>query len=162
MPNIQVTRTAGTRLPFISTLTRDLDDMQNRLRRAFNVPAYEPLVPSFLEPLGWNPAVEVSETPTEFTVTAELAGMTAKDVSADFENGMLTIKGEKSEEKSEGDKKYHVWERSYGAFERAFSFPTSVDQDKVKASFENGMLTVTLPKTKESKANGKKIAITSK
>ncbi|OYV73735.1 MAG: hypothetical protein B7Z72_01835, partial [Gemmatimonadetes bacterium 21-71-4] len=91
MPNIQVTRTAGTRLPFISTLTRDLNDMQTRLRRAFNVPAYEPLVPSFLEPLGWNPAFEVSETPTEFTVTAELAGMTAKDVSADFENGMLTI-----------------------------------------------------------------------
>jgi HSP20 family protein len=75
---------------------------------------------------------------------------------------MLTIKGEKAETKSEMDKRFHVWERSYGAFERSFSFPTSADQEKVKASFENGVLGVTLPKTREPKVNSKKIAITAK
>ncbi len=162
MPDIQVTRTAPSRLPFVSTITRDLDDMQNRLRRAFNLPSYEPLVPSFVQPLGWNPAVEISETPDEFSVAAELPGLAAKDVSAEFEDGVLTIKGEKAETKTEKDKKYYVWERSYGSFERTFSFPTSVDQDKIKASFENGVLTVVMPKTKEAKVTGKKIAIAAK
>jgi HSP20 family protein len=158
-----MTRAATTRLPFVSTLTRDLDEMQNRLRKAFNLPTFEPFVPSFVQPLGWNPAVEIAETPEEFTVTAELPGLVAKDVTADFEDGMLTIKGEKTETKTEKeDKKYYVWERSYGSFERSFSFPMGVDQDKIKASFENGVLTVTLPKTKEAKASGKKIAITAK
>ncbi len=163
MPNTQVTRAPTTRIPFVSTLTRDLDEMQNRLRKAFNLPAFEPFVPSFVQPLGWNPAVEIAESPDEFTVTAELPGLNANDVSADFEDGMLTIKGEKTETKTEKDnKKYYVWERNYGAFERSFSFPMGVDQNKIDASFENGVLTVTLPKTKEAKANGKKIAITAK
>ena len=162
MPSIQVTRTAPSRLPFVSTLSRDLDEMQNRLRKAFNLPAFEPFVPSFVQPLGWNPAVEIAETPEEFTVTAELPGMIAKDVTADFEDGVLTIKGEKTETKSEKDKKFYVWERSYGSFERSFTFPSGVEQDKIKASFENGVLTVSLPKAKETKANGKKIAITAK
>ena len=162
MPNITVTRGATPRLPFVSTLTRDFDEMQNRLRRAFNLPAYEPLLPSFVQPLGYNPAVEIAETDAEFTVTAELPGMNAKDVTADFEDGYLTIKGEKTETKSEKDKKYYVWERSYGSFERSFSFPTPVEQDRIKATFENGVLTVTLPKTKESAVAGRKIAITAK
>jgi HSP20 family protein len=162
MPNTTVSRTATSRIPFVSTLTRDLDEMQNRLRRAFNLPAFEPFVPSFVQPLGWNPAVEIAETPEAFTVTAELPGMNAKDVTADFEDGVLTIKGEKTEEKKEEDKKYYVWERNYGAFERSFTFPTSVDQDNIMASFANGVLTVSLPKTKEAKVNSKKIAINTK
>jgi HSP20 family protein len=162
MPSIQVSRAASSRLPFVSTLSRDLDEMQSRLRKALNLPAFEPFVPSFVQPLGWNPAVEIAESADEFTVTAELPGLVAKDVSADFEDGVLTIKGEKSETKTEKEKKYYVWERSYGSFERSFTFPTSVEQDKIKASFENGVLTVTLPKTREAKVNGKKIAITAK
>lgn len=162
MPNTQVTRAPTTRIPFVSTFTRDLDEMQNRLRKALNLPAFEPFAPSFVQPLGWNPAVEIAETPEAFTVTAELPGLQAKDVTADFEDGMLCIKGEKTETKHEKDKKYYVWERSYGAFERSFSFPMGVDQDKIEASFENGVLTVTLPKTKEAKVNSRKIAITAK
>ncbi len=162
MPNITVTRGTTPRLPFVSTLTRDFDEIQNRFRRAFNLPAFEPMLPSFVQPLGYNPAVEIAETDTEFTVTAELPGMNAKDVTADFEDGYLTIKGEKSETKSEKDKKYYVWERSYGSFERSFSFPTAVEQDKIKATFENGVLTVVLPKAKETAVAGKKIAINAK
>ena len=162
MPNITVTRGATSRLPFVSTITRDLDEMQNRLRKAFNLPALEPWIPSFVQPLGYNPAVEVAESDTEFTVTAELPGMNAKDVTADFADGYLTIKGEKTETKTEKDKKYYVWERSYGSFERSFSFPTPVEQDRIKATFENGVLTVTLPKAKETPVSGKKIAINAK
>lgn len=162
MASTQMSRAAGTRVPFVSTLTRDLDEMQNRLRRAFNLPAFEPLMPSFVQPVGWNPAVEVAETPEQFTVTAELPGLTAKDVSVDFEDGVLTLKGEKAESKTEQDQKYYLWERSYGAFERSFTFPTAVEQDKIKASFENGVLTVGIPKTRSAKANGRKINITEK
>lgn len=97
-----------------------------------------------------------------FTVTAELPGMNATDVTADFEDGYLTIKGEKSETKTEKDKKYYVWERNYGSFGRSFSFPTPVEQDRIKATFENGVLTVTLPKTRETAVAGKTIAITAK
>jgi HSP20 family molecular chaperone IbpA len=162
MPNMQVSRAAVSRLPFVSTLTRDLDDMQSRLRQAFNLPATDPFVPSLVQPLGYTPAVEITESPESFVVTVELPGLAAKDVSADFEDGLLTIKGEKAETKTEKDKKFYLWERSYGAFERSFSFPTSVDQDAVKAVFENGVLTVTLPKTAEAKGSGKKIDISTR
>ncbi len=162
MANVQVTRSQRARVPFVSAITRDLDEMQNRLRRAFNLPAFEPFLPSLVQPVGYNPAVEVTESDDAFTVTAELPGLDAKDVSANFENGVLTISGEKTETKKEEDKKYYLWERSYGAFERSFTFPVDVAQDRIKATFENGVLNLTLPKSKEAKANTKKIAITAK
>jgi HSP20 family protein len=109
--------------------------------------------------VGWSPAVEVSETENELTVTAELPGMSRDDVEIDLENNVLTIRGEKSSETEEEDRerKVHVWERRYGSFHRAFTLPRTVDADGVKAEFRDGILKVHLPKTEQAK--GKKIAI---
>ena len=151
MPDIQITRTATPRLPFVSTITRDLDEMQNRLRRAFNVPAYEPFAPSLVQSLGWNPAVEIAESPDEFTVMAELPGLAAKDVSADFENGVLTLRGERKLDREDKRDNYHRIELSYGTFTRSFSLPGTIDAEKIKAESKTGILTVYLPKKPEAK-----------
>ena len=103
------------------------------------------------------PRVDVSETDEAFEIAAELPGLAEKDVEVLVENDMLTIKGEKTEERSEEEKNYHLTERRYGSFQRSFRLPTTVDAETVKAAFDKGVLTVTLPKAEESKP--KKIAI---
>jgi HSP20 family protein len=113
----------------------------------------------FLEPawkemgtLGaWEPKVDMSETKDAVVVTAEIPGVDQKDIEVSLRDGMLTIKGEKQEEKEEKDKRFHRVERSYGAFMRAVQLPAAVDASKVSAAFKNGVVTVTVPKTAESK-----------
>jgi len=105
------------------------------------------------------PAVDVAETDKAYEITAELAGLTEKDLDVKLANGVLTIKGEKQEEKEEKKKDYYVSERRYGAFARSFRLPEGVDTDKIEASFKNGVLKVTLPKTPEAQRAEKKIAV---
>ena len=105
------------------------------------------------------PAVDVTETEQAFKVVAELPGMDEKNIEVKVANGMLTIKGEKQEEKEEGKQDYYVRERSFGSFERTFKVPDGVDLDKVDASFKKGVLTVTLPKTAEAQKAEKKITV---
>jgi len=105
------------------------------------------------------PAVDVTDTDKGFEITAELPGLSEKDVEVGFADGTLTIKGEKKEEKEERKKDYFVSERRYGSFQRAFSVPDGVDADKIEATFKNGVLTVTLPKTPEAQKQEKRIAI---
>ncbi len=105
------------------------------------------------------PAVDVAETEKAYEITAELPGMAEKDVELKLANGVLTIKGEKHEEKEEKKKGYHVSERRYGAFERSFRLPDGVDADKIEASFKNGLLKVALPKTPEAQKPEKKIEV---
>ena len=105
------------------------------------------------------PAVDVSETEKGYKVVAELPGMDEKNIEVKIANGMLTIKGEKREEKEEEKQDYYVRERSFGLFERTFPVPDGVDLDKVDASFKKGILTVTLPKTAEAQKAEKKITV---
>ena len=109
---------------------------------------------------GWTPAVDVEETDDNFLVTAELPGLTADDVEVTVENGVLTISGEKSDQRENGSEKRgrHVVERRYGRFVRNFSLPRSVDPDGVTARFENGLLQVTLPKANTAKARRIKVS----
>ncbi len=90
----------------------------------------------------------------ELILTAELPGMIEDDVHLEIENNILTIRGEKREEREEGDEKrsFHVWERRYGSFQRAFTLPKSVTTDKIKANFDNGILTVRMPKAAKAKS----------
>ena len=106
-----------------------------------------------------SPRVDVSETETELKIEAELPGVDEKDVEVVLSNGRLTIKGEKKQETEEKKKDYHLVERSYGSFARTVGLPFEADADQVKASFANGVLTVTLPKPPEVKAKEKKIQI---
>jgi HSP20 family protein len=105
------------------------------------------------------PAVDVAETDKTFEITAELPGLDEKNVEVKVGNGVLTIKGEKQEEKEEKKKDYYMRERSFGSFQRSFEVPEGVDSDKIEASFKKGVLSVTLPKSVEVQKAEKKIAI---
>ena len=105
------------------------------------------------------PAVDVSETDKAYEITAELPGIDEKNVEVKLANGLLTIKGEKQDEKEEKKKDYYMRERSFGSFERTFQVPDGVDSDKIDASFKKGVLTVTLPKSAEAQKAEKKIAV---
>ena len=136
-----------------------LEDMPERLRRMFEGGlTVEPLA----ESLGWMPAMEIAETDEAFVVTAEVPGINAKDVDISIDDGVLTLSGEKKEEHEEGKEgsKFHMWERRYGSFRRSFTLPQAVEADKVSARAADGILTVTLPKTRKAKAQGRKIPVT--
>ncbi|MCL6470620.1 MAG: Hsp20/alpha crystallin family protein [Ralstonia sp.] len=105
------------------------------------------------------PAVDVVETDKAYEIKADLPGMEEKDVEVKLVNSGLTIKGEKQEEKEEKQKDYYLHERHFGAFERSFRMPDGVDTDKIQASFKNGVLTVTLPKTDAAQAASKTIPV---
>lgn len=94
-----------------------------------------------------SPAVDIRENDTAFKLSAELPGMTEKDVALSLTGDTLAIKGEKRQEREENDENFHLTERSYGVFQRSFLLPESVDREKIAAEFANGVLTVTLPKT---------------
>jgi len=105
------------------------------------------------------PAVDIAETDKVYEITAELPGMDEKNIEVKFADGVVTIKGEKREEKEEKKKDYYLSERSYGAFQRSFQVPDGIDADKIEAKFQKGVLTVTLPKSVEAQKAEKKIAV---
>ena len=108
------------------------------------------------------PVVNVAETDKEFEITAELPGISDKDVDVTLAKGVLTVKGEKREEKEDKDKNYYLAERSYGSFQRSFRLPENADQKKIAAAVDKGVLTVTIPKkagSKPAKKKAKKIKV---
>lgn len=106
--------------------------------------------------MGW-PHVEVTDRDKEIRVTAELPGLEEKDVEIQVDDGVLTIRGEKRVESDDKDRRYS--ERYYGRFERRLALPAEVDEDEAQATFRNGVLTVTLPKTERARQNAKRIPI---
>jgi HSP20 family protein len=118
----------------------------------------ERLFERFFDPTGdmptlgaWDPKLDVVETKDALTIKAEIPGVKPEAIQLSLQDGVLTIKGEKEEEKEEKDQHYHRVERSYGSFMRAVRLPAPVDAGKVSATFKNGVLIVTLPKTAEAK-----------
>jgi HSP20 family protein len=107
----------------------------------------------------WLPSVDVSETKNDLVVRAELPGLESKDIDISMNNGYLTIKGEKKNEREEKDENYHLIERSYGSFSRSVRLPKEVLSDKITASFKNGILKITLPKSEEAKKKEIKIKV---
>ena len=103
------------------------------------------------ESVGWTPACDIYEDGEEIVVRAELAGVEPKDVDVRFENGVLTLKGERKLEKEDQRENYHRIELSYGTFTRAFSLPASIDAEKIRADSKHGVLLVHLPKKPEAK-----------
>jgi HSP20 family protein len=99
------------------------------------------------------PDADVVETENEIRVTLEMPGMKADDLDLDLENNVLTIRGEKMEERSESDEQqtWHLSERRYGQFSRSFILPRDVEQEQIEARFENGVLTVDIPKSEQAK-----------
>lgn len=106
-------------------------------------------LPAFGE---WAPRLDLSETDENLIAKVEIPGMDPKDLEVSLQENMLTIRGEKKREKEEKDVRLHRVERSYGTFTRSAWLPVAVDPKGVKASFKNGLLTVTLPKAPGAKA----------
>jgi HSP20 family protein len=134
----------------------DLEAFQDRIDRLMG---RLPALPAD-EATSWTPAIDVQEKESEFVMAVELPGMTDKDVTVDVEQNTLTIRGEKKverEETKESNGRWHLIERSWGSFERSFTLPSNVVASKVKAGFENGLLTIHLPKQAASTARRVKI-----
>ncbi len=106
----------------------------------------------------FSPRVNVVENDKQVKVSAELPGLDEKDIDVSLSNNVLTISGEKKEETEDRGKNYYCMERSYGSFRRSIPLPCEVDSDKADATFKNGVLTITLPKTAEAQRR-KKIAV---
>ena len=132
---------------------RELDEVTNRLARMFDDAGVRRDNGTM-----WAPQVNVAETADELVFTAELPGMSREQVTIELEQNVLTISGEKVEERTEGEEqKHHVWERTYGSFRRSFALPRPVNAEDATAQFENGVLEIRLPKAPEAK--GRKIEI---
>ena len=99
----------------------------------------------------WIPACDVFEDKDAVKIVAEVPGVRAEDVKISIENNLLTIRGEKRQQAEEKTERVHRYERTYGTFERAFSLPTTVDPEKIAASYSNGILTVTIPKAERAR-----------
>jgi HSP20 family protein len=132
---------------------RDLRTVHDRIDRLFNEAVQRRTGESEDEPLraSWLPAVDVHENESEITLRAELPGMKEEDIELTIDRGRLTVQGEKRLEKEDTDGDYRRIESSYGSFYRSFPLPDTVDQENIKARFENGVLYVTLPKTEAAK-----------
>ncbi|HTP79313.1 MAG TPA: Hsp20/alpha crystallin family protein [Bacteroidota bacterium] len=99
----------------------------------------------------WTPAVDIKEQDDEYVVNVELPGVKKDEVKITIESNVLTIRGEKKEEKNSKEGNYQRVERSYGSFQRSFTLPSTVKSDKIEAAYNDGVLTVTLPKAEEAK-----------
>jgi HSP20 family protein len=115
----------------------------------------------FWQPESWvaQPAIDFVERASAFELTAEMPGLDEKNVEVNVANGVLTVKGQKEEEKVEKKEDFHLRERRFGSFARSVRIPDTVDADKIDASFRNGVLKVTLPKKAEAQKPVKKIEV---
>lgn len=107
------------------------------------------------------PATDIVENDKEIRMTVEMPGMEEKDIDVSVDEGRLTVKGEKTEERKEEKDDYRLSERHYGSFQRSFQLPPSVDAEKIDARYKSGVLTLTLPKTEAAQKKQRKISIKS-
>jgi HSP20 family protein len=124
---------------------------QDSLSRLFSEPASRP----------WSPAVDIYENEDALVLKADLPEIDPKNVGIKLENGTLTLRGERKFEEHKNGKAYHRIERGYGAFVRAFTLPDTVEPDKVKADYKNGVLTISLPKKEVAKPRSVNVEIAS-
>lgn len=146
-------------------LSRDIDLLQQNMRRIFQGPQAGTDVSAAAMPqaLTWVPPVEISETPDELVITAEIPGIAADEVHVMIDGDTLTIRGEKRDERREedDDTRYYLVERSYGVFQRSFTLPNTVDPDSIQAEYNNGVLNIRLRKMANQRGRGREIPVSS-
>jgi HSP20 family protein len=141
----------------VATLHREVDQLFDDFLRSFD---RFPSLPFREERLAeFSPKINVSENDRDIEVTVEVPGMDQNDVDVSLRDDVLTIKGEKKQEKEEKDKEYYHVERSYGSFYRSLQVPCEVDQDNINAAFKKGVLKITLPKSTKAQENVRKIEV---
>jgi HSP20 family protein len=136
---------------------RDLATLRERMNRLFEDAYTSRGEEKDLIASTWNPSVDIYETENALVMKAELPGINENDIELKIEDSTLTLKGDRKFEKETKEDNYHRIERSYGSFYRSFTLPRNIDQDKIKAESENGILKVTLPKKAELKPKKVKI-----
>lgn len=129
---------------------QDLKTLQGQLGRLFEPFARFASGDEDLVSGAWVPPVDVAETQERIVVRAEVPGMKQEDIQIEFENGLLTIRGERRIEKNDG-MTWHRVERVYGNFSRSFTLPRTVDPEKIVASYREGILEIEVPKREEAK-----------
>jgi HSP20 family protein len=140
---------------------RELQEMERRFEDIFSrpfLPAVWRRIPTV--EMGWAPAIEVFEKEDKFVVKAELPGMKEEDIDISVVGDTLTIKGERKAESEVKEEDYYCCERSYGSFSRSIAIPSNVNANKIEASYEDGVLEVSLPKAPEVKP--KKVTVSVK
>ncbi len=137
----------------------DLFDLRKEIDTMFDNRFFGGMLQRFSDQ-SWAPVMDIVESEKDFTVKVELPGMKKEDIKINIENNILSIEGERKTESEEKGKTFHRIERSYGQFYRAVSLPKHVDDAKIKAEFNDGLLTITLPKAETAKT--KAIEITNK
>jgi HSP20 family protein len=160
MAKTEIAKTGDTTVTrprdIFSVMRNEMDRMFERFEHGF------PHFPRFLRTENGDmmvPELDVHENTNSVTIEAELPGVEQKDVSVTLRNGVLTIKGEKKQSKEEKTENYYLAERSYGSFERSLQMPESIDEAKVEAKFDKGVLKITAPKRPEAVKAQRKIEI---
>lgn len=139
---------------------RELEDVTNRLNRIFGQSlARSESGQNMLAVADWAPSVDISETDSAYLIKGEIPGVKKEDVKVTIQDGMLTIQGERRQEKEEKGKKFHRIECSYGSFARSFRVPSDADENSVKAEFKDGMLNVTLAKSEKAKPKSINVSV---
>jgi len=128
---------------------REMEDVFDRYSRAIGWPRRG--TQEVMATGDWAPRVDIAEADNEFTIKAEIPEVKKEDVKVTVDSGVLTIRGERKQEKEEKGKKFHRVERYYGSFTRSFNLPDNVDESKIDASFKDGMLNLRIPKTGAAK-----------
>jgi HSP20 family protein len=137
---------------------KDIENVRSEMDRLWDTFLFgRPQRGGFQEIGEWLPAVDVTETKSEIVVNAEIPGMDAKDIDISLNEGTLTIRGEKKQEREDKEEEYHLIERRYGTFTRSIPLPREVDSNTASASYRNGVLKVRLPKS--GKAEKKEVKI---
>ncbi|HEQ99743.1 MAG TPA: Hsp20/alpha crystallin family protein [candidate division Zixibacteria bacterium] len=131
--------------------SRNLESIQDEVNRVFESFFNTPMRRRAEDVGGWYPDVDIVEDKDNIEVQVDLPGMEKDDIKVSVEDSVLTIKGERKGMREEKDKNYHQIERTYGTFTRSFSLPTTVEGEKIKASYKNGVLKIDLPKAEAVK-----------
>jgi HSP20 family protein len=160
MTNIEIAKAQRQPAAQSRGLFEDFRDEMNRVFERFESGWPHWSLPSARWPASvMVPDLDVHENDKSITIEVELPGVEEKDVSVTFANGYLTIKGEKKTEREEKKENYYLAERSFGSFERSLRLPDTLDDSKIEAKFDKGVLKVTAPKRPEAQAPERKIEI---
>ena len=139
---------------------REMSSLQERMNRLMSdFRTRSPFGEEEMAQGAWIPAVDIYETKESIVLNVELPGVTKEDIALEVKDSTLTIKGEKKLQKNVKEENFHRLERSYGSFTRAFTLPSTVQQDKVKAKFRDGILEIMLPKAEEAKPKQIKVDV---
>jgi HSP20 family protein len=143
---------------WLSPFERMEDMFEDFFRRPFGLRRW-PAMPRMMEEVEASPSVDIYEEGDNIILKSEMPGMTKEDIEVNLTDDTITLSGEKKKEEKIEKKDYYRLERSFGSFKRSFALPSEVQSDKAKASFKDGVLKITIPKSEAAKKKEKKIKI---